>query len=36
MNCLKYWAKYMCKRKVKGGGIRNGNESALGKDGCSF
>ena len=24
MNCLIYWAKYMRKGEVKGGGIKNG------------
>ena len=24
MNCLRYWARYMCKEKVKDGGIKNG------------
>ena len=28
MNCLRYYAKYVRKEKVKGGGITNGNESA--------
>ena len=28
MNCLRYWAKYVRKGKVKGGGIKNENESA--------
>ena len=28
MNCLRYWARYVRKREVKGGGIKNGNESA--------
>ena len=28
MNCLRYWARYVCKGEVKGGGIKNGNESA--------
>ena len=25
MNCLRYWAKYMRKEKVKNRGIKNGN-----------
>ena len=28
MNCLKYWTRYMREGEVKGGGIKNGNESA--------
>ena len=28
MNCLRYWARYVRKVEVKGGGIKNGNESA--------
>ena len=28
MNCLRYWARYVCRGEVKGGGIKNGNESA--------
>ena len=28
MNCLNYWARYVRKGEVKGGGIKNGNESA--------
>ena len=28
MNCLRYWARYVCKGEVKGGGIKHGNESA--------
>ena len=28
MNCLRYWARYVCKGEVKGGSIKNGNESA--------
>ena len=28
MNCLKYWARYVCKWEVKGGSIKNRNESA--------
>ena len=28
MNCLRYWARYVRKGEVKGGGIKNGNESA--------
>ena len=27
MNCFKYWARYMRKGEVKGGGIKNENES---------
>ena len=27
MNCLRYWARYVRKREVKSGGIKNGNES---------
>ena len=30
MNCLRYWARYVRKGKVKSGGIKNGNESAPG------
>ena len=30
MNCLRYWARYVQKGEVKGGGIKNGNESPLG------
>ena len=28
MNCLKYWARYVRKGEVKGGCIKNDNESA--------
>ena len=28
MNCLRYWARYVRKGEVKGGGIKNENESA--------
>ena len=28
MNCLRYWARYVRKGEVKGGGMKNGNESA--------
>ena len=28
MNCLRYWVRYVRKGEVKGGGIKNGNESA--------
>ena len=28
LNCLRYWARYVCKEEVMGGGIKNGNESA--------
>ena len=28
MNCLRYQARYVRKEEVKGGGIKNGNESA--------
>ena len=27
MNCLRYWARYVHKGEVKGGGIKNGNKS---------
>ena len=26
MNCFRYWAKYVYKRQMKGGGIKNENE----------
>ena len=28
MNCPRYWARYVCKGEVKGGGIKNENGSA--------
>ena len=28
MNCLRYWVRYVCKEEVKGGSIKNENESA--------
>ena len=28
MNCLRYWARYVCKGDVKGGDIKNRNELA--------
>ena len=33
MNCLRYWARYVRKVEVKGGGK---NREVLRKEGCSF